>query len=147
MKTNEKDSLAKRIKRISAGFYILILLSAILLAAVCFFGSQIFLVPPSLKTYLILAIIALVVFIGLLTLFGYRAVNKLNNIGEEIFEIIDEKADKVEKKQCDPAEIDEYNELLQKIDDFSTPISVIVVLGCLIGVLVIISMLAAAAAA
>ena len=129
MNANVKDSLIKRKNLATAGFYGLTCVAVLLLAAMCWFGPQMFFANPSLKTYLIFIIVALVVLAVLIFVSANKVVDKLNDIEEQISEIVEANAAEVDSEPCVSEEIGQYNKLSQKCEDIATGISIIMVIG------------------
>lgn len=129
MNANVKDSLMKRMDLVTAGFYGLTCVAVLLLAAVCWFGPQMFVADPSLKTYLIFVIVALVVLAVLVFTSANIAIDKFNDIEEQISEIVETNAVEADSEPCVSEEIGQYNALSQKCEDIATGISIIMVIG------------------
>lgn len=129
MNANVKDSLMKRMDLVTAGFYGLTCVAVLLLAAVCWFGPQMFVADPSLKTYLIFVIVALVVLAVLVFTSANIAIDKFNDIEEQISEIVETNAMEADSEPCVSEEIGQYNALSQKCEDIATGISIIMVIG------------------
>lgn len=142
MNANVKDSLTKRMNLVTAGFYGLTCVAVLLLATMCWFGPQMFFADPSLKTYLIFVIVALVVLAVLVFTSANIAIDKFNDIEEQISEIVEANAVEADSEPCVSEEIGQYNALSQKCEDIATGISIIMVVGSVFAAVALIGLVA-----